>query len=123
MALITVYGRFSVAPELKTGKSGRSYVNVSLAENGRKNQQTGERGATTWYKAVGFSDAATAQMVAVSPKDWIKVTGYPKANAFSRKDGTPGAEIEITIASVEVQPDTRTAAAAETSETAVPAGF
>jgi single-stranded DNA-binding protein len=119
MALITVYGRVAEAPVAKTGQtSGKAYASVKFAENQKKNATTGERPAASWSKLNAFTAASIAALTSVTPKDFVKVTGYPKVNAFSRKDGTPGAEIEITVSTIEIQPDKRVAAGANSAPAA-----
>ncbi len=114
MALITVQGRFSTSPAVQISKNNRNFVGASLAENSKKNPTTGVRNVT-WYDVTAFSAEAIAQMSALSPKDYVKVTGYPSAKAFTRKNGENAASIAITVQSIEVLPDTRPAAVAKTA--------
>jgi single-stranded DNA-binding protein len=111
MSMITVRGRFSKAGVLaQTPNKNKPFVSLSLAEN-LKNA-AGEREAT-WYDATGWSQKAIDAMLAVSPSNYVEVTGYPTVKAFMRKDGTPGSSIAINVVSVEVLPDTRKAAKSE----------
>jgi hypothetical protein len=81
MALITVQGRFSKNPVAATSKNSYAFAAASLAENSKKNAATGLRNVT-WYDVAAWSPEAIAQMTAVSPKDYVRVIGYPKDKGY-----------------------------------------
>jgi hypothetical protein len=107
MALITVRGRVSKTPLPETTKTSKSFASASLAEN-ITNKLTDER-TTTWYDLGAWSPQAIRQLTAVNPKQYIEVKGYVKAKAFTKKNGEAGAQMAVSILSIEVLPDTRSA--------------
>jgi hypothetical protein len=108
-----VFGNIATAPERKVGKGDRAYYVFRLAEN----QGKAEQRTTTWYDVVAFIDDLEADMLNV--RDFVKVTARLEIEAFSRRDGTPGASAKLLAFSVE--PVTRKEQPSNSEEGHVPA--
>lgn len=88
-----VYGNIATPLELKKGKTKDFYV-LRLAEN----QGRDENRTTTWYEVTAFLSELDADLLAKG--QFVKVTGRVEAQAFTKKDGTPGAALKIITSSI-----------------------
>jgi single-strand DNA-binding protein len=90
-----VFGNIATPIEKRTAKSGKDYFTFRLAENNGKD----ENRSTTWYDVSAFISELDADLL--SKGQFIKLTGRLDIQAFSRKDGTPGASATVLAFNVE----------------------
>ncbi len=97
-----VFGNIGNVPEKKASKNGKEYWRFRLAENhGREENRT-----TTWYDVNAFISEMDGEFLAKAM--FVKVTGRLVVEAYTKKDGTPGAAATIMAFDVEpVEPKTR----------------
>lgn len=88
-----VYGNIATPLELRKGKT-KDFYTFRLAEN----QGRDENRTTTWYEATAFLSELDADLL--SKGQFVKVTGRVEAQAFLKRDGTPGAALKIVTSSV-----------------------
>jgi len=90
-----VFGNIATDLTRRTGKeSGKTFYTFRLAENNGE----GANATTTWYEVVGFLDELDADLLAMG--QFVKVTGRIEAEAYSKRDGSPGASLKLVTGSV-----------------------
>lgn len=87
--LVVVEGRLTADPELARTNGGKSVVNFSIANNGRREDDVSFFDVTAWEK--------TAENIANFKRKGhlVKVQGRLDQRKFERKDGSTGSKVEI----------------------------
>jgi single-strand DNA-binding protein len=87
--IVIVEGRLTADPELARTNGGKSVVNFSIANNGRREDDVSFFDITAWEK--------TAENIANYKKKGhlVKVQGRLDQRRFERKDGSKGSKVEI----------------------------
>jgi len=90
-----VYGNIATPLESRTGRdSGKPFYTFRFAENqGKDNNRT-----TTWYEVTFFGSELDADLL--SKGQFVKITGRVEAEAFLKRDGTPGSALKLVTASI-----------------------
>lgn len=88
-----VYGNIATPLEARQGNQ-KSFYTFRLAENQGKD----ENRTTTWYEVTAFISELDADLL--SKGQFVKVTGRVEAQAFAKRDGTPGAALKIVTGSI-----------------------
>lgn len=90
-----VYGNIATPLESRQGReSGKQFYTFRLAEN----QGRDENRTTTWYEVTAFITELEADLL--NKGQFVKVTGRVEAEAFSKRDGTPGAALKLVTGSI-----------------------
>lgn len=102
MSHITVEGRLGAEPELKFTPNGRAVVNFPLAEQHRKQDQSGQwvDDSTSWYRVAAWGKTAENLADALRKGQPVVVTGDLKIAEFETRDGGKGRSAEITARTV-----------------------
>lgn len=96
-----VYGNIATPLEARQGReSGKQFYTFRLAENQGRDEATR---TTTWYEVTAFISELDADLL--NKGQFVKVTGRVEAEAFTRRDGTPGAALKLVTGSI--QPHTK----------------
>lgn len=91
-----VMGNIATEIEKRTAKeTQKDYYTFRLAENNGK----GENRETQWYDVSAFISELDADML--TKGQFVKVTGTLRIEAFSRRNGEPGAAAKILAGRVE----------------------
>lgn len=105
-----VFGNISNDLVRREGReSGNPFFTFRLAEN----HGEGDKRTTTWYEVVAFLDELDADLL--SKGMFVKVTGRVEAEAFTRRDNSPGAALKLVTGSVVVVPKKQSGAGAPAS--------
>lgn len=86
-------GRVGAMPELKQTKTGVPVCTFSLAVD----TGYGENKATTWLRCTAWRKQAEVVAQYVQKGQELFVEGTPKATAWSSKDGSAKANLELTL--------------------------
>lgn len=95
---IILIGNLGQDPELRFTKTGRAVCNFSLAVNRSwKDRASGEKQQeTTWFQVSVWGDHAEVVNQHLTKGRQVLVVAHQiKANAFVRRDGTPGASLNV----------------------------
>lgn len=105
---LTIDGRLSEQPLLRTTNSGTQVANFSLAHQHRRKTDHGwEDDGTTWVDVAVFG--RRAEVVAGLAKGTVVlVAGTVKLETFQRRDGSEGRALRMTAQDVAVIPTTQT---------------
>ena len=107
---ITIQGRLAADPELRFGKSGTAFCNVSVPDQKRKKNERGEwedASATTWFRVTVFGDEAEALAESGRKGDQVVVTGRLITREWQKDDGSTGSALEVDYAKVALVPGGR----------------
>lgn len=95
-AHITILGHAGKDPELRRLQDGTPIANFSVAVKGYDKQ-------TTWYAVSVFGKTAEKYVMPYLKKGAVVlVSGTPRLNTYSKKDGTTGADISIRANDVQI---------------------
>lgn len=98
---ITLVGNVGNDPELRYTPAGMAVCNFSLAVNRSWGKGDEKKEETTWWKvAVWGAQAESVNQYVTKGKQVLVVGSRVKVEAYLKKDGTPGASIEITADNV-----------------------
>lgn len=90
-----VIGNIATPVEKKTGKSGKEFYTFRLAENHGKE----ENRTTTWYDVSAFISELDADLL--SKGQFVKVSARVEAEAYAKRDGSPGASLKLLAFQIE----------------------
>ena len=94
MMTLTAIGRATRDLELRTNDKGTSFVGFDLAVD----IGFGDRQTTNFVNCIAFNGLATRLINAkVGKGTLLQVTGRAEENHYTKKDGTPGFSIRLTI--------------------------
>lgn len=94
MASCTISGNVGSDVELKVGTKGGYIAGFSLAVDGGRDVESGQR-RTTWYRVSCFGSMAESAERMIKKGDKIECVGYPFLDEFERKDGSPGCQAKF----------------------------
>ena len=108
------FGNIATPIERRTARgSGKPFYTFRLGEN---QGTTDANRTTTWYDVTAFIDELDADLLSVG--QFVKVTGRLEVQAFSRRDGSPGAS--ATLLAFAIDPVERKAPAPGTENQGAP---
>ena len=96
-ATVTVTGILAQPPEVKHLQSGKPVTDLRIAATRRRNNNGTweDDGAPLFMSAALFGDKDTWVADALAKGDTVTVTGELVLRAYTRRDGTPGEDIEV----------------------------
>lgn len=95
--LVTITGRLGGDPTVRQTKSGTTVANVSIASNGRQQDQQSkqwEDGPTTWWKCVAWRDLAEHIAASYHKGDQVVALARPKPASYQDQRGNTVNTIE-----------------------------
>ncbi|MES2964958.1 MAG: single-stranded DNA-binding protein [Bdellovibrionota bacterium] len=99
---VTIVGRIGTDLELKLAKSGKPYVNMSVATHFSKPNGNGEREpVTTWHKVKAFGKTAERCSSWLTKGSSVAIEGYLSRYAIEKDDGTKQYSVDIIAQQVE----------------------
>lgn len=97
-----IEGFVAVDPRVNQTNSGKTVANVTVAHTPRKRDPRSnewvDAGATTWFEASLWDDAA--ESLDVRKGDKVVITGSLEAVEYDKRDGTKGFKVAVKNASV-----------------------
>ena len=97
---VTLVGRMTKDPELRTSTSGRSLVSFTLAVDSRLKGADGNR-ATSFIGCVAFGQTAETMSKFTRKGSLIGVIGSLNQRKFQRQDGSTASVLEVLCDSVQ----------------------
>jgi single-strand DNA-binding protein len=104
---VFIVGRLGGDPELRYTPDGTPVCNMSVATNENYTTKAGEQRSTTvWFKVTAWQNLAEICAKHLYKSSKVFIEGRLKANddgnptIFTKKDGTPAANYEVTAAVV-----------------------
>lgn len=91
---VELTGNVGQKPELIITPGGSKVCQFSVAIDGGKEPETGEK-VTTWVRVACFKEVAEQVEAEVNKGDRLWCRGNLKLDEFTRKDGTAGAAIRM----------------------------
>lgn len=88
-----VYGNIGSPLEPRKG-AAKEFFTFRLAENNGKD----ENKTTTWYEVTAFISELDADLL--SKGQFVKITGRVEAQAYAKRDGSPGASLKLVTGSI-----------------------
>lgn len=95
MNKLTIIGRLTGDPELRTTQDGKSVCNFSVAVNRRK------KGETDFFRVNAWNAMGENCAKYLTKGKQVAVTGPVSVHTFTKKDGQPGANMEVMADDVE----------------------
>lgn len=97
---VTLVGRITRDPELRTATSGRSVVSFTIAVDGRMKNPDGTR-ATSFIGCVAFGQTAETMSKFTRKGSLVGVVGSLNQRKYTRQDGSTASVIEVLCDSVQ----------------------
>jgi single-stranded DNA-binding protein len=92
-----VYGNIATPVEQRKGvQTQKEFYTFRLAENQGKEENNTR--TTTWYEVTAFISELEADLL--SKGQFVKITGRLEAQAFAKRDGSPGAALKLVTGSI-----------------------
>lgn len=99
---VTIVGYIGADPELKTAKTGKPYVRMSVATHFSKPNVNGEReSVTTWHKVTAFGKTAERCSSWLNKGSSVAIEGYLSSTAREKGDGTKLYSVDVIAQQVE----------------------
>jgi single-strand DNA-binding protein len=99
---VTIVGRVGADLELKTGKTGKPFVNMSVATHFSKPNVNGEREpVTTWHRVTVFGRTAERCSSWLHKGSSVAIEGYLSRSTYDKDDGSKQHRVDIIAQQVE----------------------
>lgn len=111
---ISIVGRLAFPPELKFSKSGTVFCNVTIPDQKRVKDQSGQwqdASDTTWFRATVFGEEAEYLAENAEKGSVVTVTGRLITRSYTTQGGEERTSLEVDYAKVGIVqgPSTRSA--------------
>ncbi len=101
MLEVQLIGNLGKDPEARYTNEGALVVSFSVAVSRRWTDRDGQkREDTTWVDVTAWGGLAETCHQHLNKGRQVFVRGRPEVRAFTRKDGTPGAALQVTASEV-----------------------
>ena len=98
MNKIIIIGNLGRDPEMRYSPSGTPMTSFSVASNRRYTTAGGEqREETEWFNCTAFGRMADVCNQYLTRGQQVYVEGRLRSSQFTRRDGTPGFSLEVTV--------------------------
>ena len=102
MNKIIIIGNLGKNPEMRYTPTGVPVTTFSVASTFKRTSDSGEKvEETTWFNVSAFNTLAEAANTYLSKGSKVYVEGRLKLRTYDRRDGTPGASLDVAASHIE----------------------